>query len=198
MRYAVAVRPSSVNTPPVIIPKLVTDPVWSLDSWPVIVTLAGQEFQAPPMRALEWLEILMAGADFLDPATFTDHVFSDEDAEAILDLLWFGELDIEEFNDIVLELISEVSGRPWWVTMKLISSAKASWDFLGAELMLQGIKATEVSLSAWLDVVLLLILRNIDPEKATMFTSELEMPPPGVEMKLEEMEISAQQFLSMG
>ncbi len=150
------------------------------------------------MRALEWLELLMTGADALEPTTFVEHVFAEDDAEEILDLLWNGELDIEEFNDIVLELIGEVSGRPWWVTMKLISSAKGSWDFLGAELMLQGIRATEVSLSAWLDVVLLLILRNIDPDKATLFTSELEMPPPGVEMKPEELEISAQQFLSMG
>lgn len=198
VRCAVAVRQSSVNTAPVVVPKLVTDPIWSLDSWPVIVTFAGQEFQSPPLRALEWLEILMTGAEALDPNTFVEHIFSAEDAEEILDLLWNGELEIEEFNDIVLELIGEVSGRPWWVAMKLVSAARENWDLLGAELMLEGIKATEVSLSAWLDVVLLLILRNIDPEKATMFTSQLEMPPPGVEMKPEEMEMSAQQFLSMG
>jgi hypothetical protein len=58
-----------------------------------------------------------------------------------------------------------------------------------------------LSLAAWLDVMLVILIRCMDPKEVSMFVSRLELPPPS-EMaaeqdRVEEMEMSVEQFLSM-
>jgi hypothetical protein len=109
-------------------------------------------------------------------------------------------LDDADITRLGLDLIEAAGGRPWYISLRLIGVIKDNWGVLGAEILLRGVDATRLSLSAWLDVALLLTIRNMDPKDITMFTAQLEMVPPeeiqaGVEPQ--EMEMSRDQFLSM-
>ena len=190
-----AVRASSSPPPPVTVPRLVTDPIWSLQIWPVTFTLAGQDFTIPAIPASGWLEELMV--ENVNLIEVLEELLPWSELEELRDLMWEDAFTLPDLHDLLLEVISAVTGRPWWISMKLITAARLHWDFLGAELALRGVRADTISIAAWLDVALLTIIRNIDPEKATMFTSQLEMPPPGVTIEPEAMEISAEHFMSM-
>ena len=192
---AVRASSSAPPPPPVTIPKVVTDPIWSLRIWPVTFTVAGQDFTIPAIPASEWLELFMDNE--IEAPEILETLLASEDAERLRDLMWDDRFALTDLGDLLLEVISAVTGRPWWVALKLVATVRTQWDFLGAELVLQGVRADTISIAAWLDVALLTILRNIDPEKATMFTSQLEMPPPGVTIEPEAMEISAEHFMSM-
>jgi hypothetical protein len=111
------------------------------------------------------------------------------------ELLYNGTLDLEELYQTCLDLITLVSARPWWVTLRLIGVAEDSWDVLGAEMIFRHIDATQLSLSAWLDVLLLVTLRSMEPKDTTMFLMRLELPPETE--KPEEMEMSSGAFLAM-
>lgn len=176
-------------------PATVKDPVWSLQPWPVEVIFAGTRFEMPPLPAAEWLQVLLA--DDMDLADIFPGWLSEEEQELINDALFDGVVDMDQLYETCLELVTTVSGRPWWVALRLVSTARASWQVLGAEMLLKGVDASVLSLSGWLDVLLLLVMRNIDPKEAMMFTLKLEQPPPGVETKAPEPEMSASAFLSM-
>jgi hypothetical protein len=161
----------------------------------VTFTVAGQDFTIPAIPAAEWLELFMDNE--IEAPEILETLLASEDAERLRDLMWDDRFALTDLGDLLLEIISAVTGRPWWVALKLVATMRTQWDFLGAELVLQGVRADTISIAAWLDVALLTILHNIDPEKATMFTSQLEMPPPGVTIQPEAMEISAEHFMSM-
>lgn len=175
------------------VPKLNKDPVQSLWPLPVELTVAGQEFQIPALPAAEWLTILMVeDLDLSD--VFPGMV---KGAEGIEDLILAGRLGLDELEEIVLSIVEVASARPWWVTLRLVGVAQASWDLIGAELLLRGVDAARVSLSAWLDMVLLVTLRSMDPKEVQMFTMKLESPPPSVKVDEADMEMSAAQFMTM-
>jgi hypothetical protein len=105
---------------------------------------------------------------------------------------------IEDFYESYFDVISAVSARHWWVTLRLIGVAKDRWDVLGADLILRGADPSRLSLSAWLDVLMIVILQNIKSERANSFLMQLEAPPPGEELPPEDMEMTADAFLAMG
>lgn len=177
------------------VPALVKDPIWSLQPWPTEITFAGTRFELPPLPAVDWLQVLMA--EEMDLADIFPGWLSESEQDLINDALFDGAVDMDQLYETCLEALTIVSGRPWWVTLRLVSTARASWQVLGAEMLLKGVDAGALSLSGWLDVLLLLVMRNIDPKEAMMFTLKLEQPPPGVEVAAPEPEMSASAFLSM-
>ena len=179
--------PSSDNDR-VVVPHLNKDPIWSLKPWPATVTVAGLDIEIPALCAADWLAILMQAEPDLD-ALIADYMPEAEE------LLFEGTVSLEELYEVSLELIALVSARPWWVTLRLISVARGSWDVLGGEMSFRHIDATQISLSAWLDVLLLVTLRSMEPKDTTMFTMRLEAPPETEEA--EEPEMSAGAFMAM-
>ena len=116
-----------------------------------------------------------------------------------VDLLLMESIDADELTHLCLDVIALVSARPWWEALRLVTMARSSWSVLGAELILKGIRADEISLAAWLDVLLLTAIRTMDKDDVTMFTLQLEQPPPEETATVaEELEMSADAFLSMG
>lgn len=187
-------RTSSANLPEVprvIIPKQTTDPVWSLKPWPVTLEIAGQDWHIPAASAADWLSVLMPDPVDLDEVVRTMVT----DGEKLL----FDESVGVELEELVLEVITLVSGRPWWQALRMISVATANWNVLGGEMLYRGIIPDQVSLSQWLDVLLLVTIRSMDPKDVTMFTLQLERPPLDViDAVVEEPMMSRDQFLSMG
>lgn len=164
--------------------------MWSLKPWPVELELAGKTYTFPALPASDWLATLMV-AD-LDPD------------QVILDLCPGGHalllddsVDPDDLYASLLDVIEQVSGRRWWIALRLIGVIRTNWNVLGAEMFYRHIDPTVLSLSAWLDVMLVITIKAMDPKDVALFTSRLEVPPPGEEIELESMEMSAEQFLSM-
>ena len=122
-----------------------------------------------------------------------------EDQDHVFDMILNGSLAEVDFGELVLNIIAEVSGRPWWVALRLVNGARNGWSVVGADMLLRGVDATRLSFSGWLDVALLTMIKNIDQKKLTMFNLELEQPPPGEGSDAEsEPTMTASAFMSMG
>ncbi len=117
------------------------------------------------------------------------------------DLVYDGMLDLDVLYETLMEIISCASARPWWVALRLISVARFQWDILGPQLLERGADPNVLSLSAWLDVLLVTILSAMEPEKTTMFTMQLEAVPDLMVSDrdtFEDMEMDPSAFLSLG
>lgn len=152
------------------------------------------EYTIPAMCAADWLSLLM------DPGLTAEQVFPGllESAEQLEleDLLHAGKVDLEEFLNLGLEVISIASGRKWWVALRLVAVAQGSWEALGGDMMVKA-DPTKLSLAGWLDVLFTLIVRNIEDSKRTMFLMKLETVPEGWGDEPEEMEMSASAFMAL-
>ena len=187
--------PSVEQAPRVQIPKLITDPVWSLRPWPVQVTIGPLQVQIPALPAADWLAVLMANE--IDPEDIFPGLLEPEDMEAFEDALYAGEFGLDEYNRTFFEVIETVAARPWWVTLRLIGVVRDEWAVIGADLLAK-VDASALSLSGWLDVALASIMAHIEPESATMFTLQLEMPPPREVAKVQqELEMSPAEFMAL-
>jgi hypothetical protein len=181
------------EAPPYVIPKLVTDPVASLTPWPIEIQVGSVHAIIPATYAVDWLSILMVGDKLWLEDVFPGMTL---DPDAMEEALEAGQLDAVDFQDLALAAISSASGRPWWVALRLIETVRANWDQLGPEFVYRNIDATRVSLSAWLDVTMLLALKSVKQDQIPMFLAQLEAPPPGEEAA-DDGGMNADQFLSM-
>lgn len=145
------------------------------------------------MPAVDWLSILMA--ESFGPEDIFPGLLPDEDRLQVEDLLHTQALAVRDMWDLSLDILTEVSGRPWYVALRLVLVAKASWDALGGDL---AAIRSDASLGAWLDILFTLIVRNIEDSKRNMFLLKLELAPEGWGDKQQEaMEMSPDAFLAM-
>jgi hypothetical protein len=178
----------------VVVPSLNRDPVQSLQPWAVVVHCAGADVEIPALPATDWLVVLMA-----DPVQFDDifpGFLSGDDETWVEEQMLNGALSFNEFRETALAILETVSARRWWVTLRLVDVMKASWDVLGSRLILRGVDASKLSLSAWLDIALITILENMEPKDTQMFTMRLEQAP--TEEGEPEPEMDSSAFLALG
>lgn len=178
------------------VPNLVTDPTWSLCPWPVEVSVRGQAFTIPDRPAAWWLALLwdenMSLLDLFPGA------LDEADQEVIYDLMIDGHLALEDIQDLCLDIISLATGRKWWIALRLVGILRSHWATIGGEMLYRGMDASRMSLSGWLDVALLLIMRTFNKSQdATMFSLRLEQPPPGVEAEVEPDTMTEDAFMAM-
>ena len=177
------------QTPQIQVPRWDKDPVSSLRIHSVILDVAGRDVEIPAMSAADWLTVLMQ-----PDLTLNELLDVVPDVETIMGEV---ELGIDEWSDVCLEMISTVSARPWWITMKLVGIAVNSWDNLGAA-MLRRVDAEKVSLAAWLTIFLIVVIEALDPKDVTMTLARIEAPPPNVEREPEQTEMSVSDWLALG
>lgn len=109
------------------------------------------------------------------------------------------EIESEELRKLALSVIENAAGRKWWFAIRLINTVRSSWEVVGGEMVLQGIRAAEMPLGAWLDAALLTCVKGLEPDKITMFLSQLEVPPPdAADEEIAEMVMSPSEFMSLG
>lgn len=152
--------------------------------------LAGVVYAFPAKPAVDWLTVLMAEDLDLDRLIL-------ELCPTGSGLLFDESLDAQDLYDALLDVIEQVSGRRWWIALRLIKVIRENWNVLGAEMFFRNIDPARLSLSAWLDTMLVLTIRAIEPKEVAAFVMRLEAPPEGEETAAEEMEMSTEQFLSM-
>lgn len=184
--------PGTTDNGRVTVPKLNQDPVQSLRPLSVLVTVGSEEYEIPAMSAADWLSLLMAPE--MDLADVFPGLLPDEQMEY---MLFDSDLSMAEIADLATGIIATVSARSWWVALRLIDVARNSWDVIGGELTLKGVDPERLSLSSWLDVLLLVLLRNMDAKDIPMFTMRLEAPPPHLKDEVEEPTMSAEAFMAM-
>lgn len=177
------------------VPKTVVDATWSLRPYPAHFVLGGIAAEVPALPAVDWLEILMS--DEFAYMNIIPGLLREEDQPQFMDAILDGHITLEDIKEQVQELITTVGSRPWWVTFRIVGVMYNNWHTLGAEMLMRGADAERLSFSGWLDVALLLIMRNIDPKEATMFSMKLEMVPPEEVKSQPEPVMSASQFMSM-
>lgn len=175
---------------------VVADPIWSLRPWSVNVNIGPLLGAIPAQPAADWLVILMQ--DDIDLFDVVPGMCGPTFEEQVTDSLLLGRIELSQIRRAALDVISSVTGRPWWFSMRLIKTAVASWEVIGGELAIRGVDAERLSISAWLDASLLICLRSIESNKITMFMSQLEIAPPeeGADQE-ESMTMSADTFMSL-
>lgn len=184
------VSPSN-QTAPSPVPRTNRNPLSSLRPSPIVIILAGREVTIPALPAADWLEVLM------DPRFEFDDLFIElvpGGAQLLLED-WVQPEDMEELGLAILE---EVTARHWWIAMRLMGVIMDAWDVMGPEATFHNVDPNKLSLAAWLDAMLVLLMQRIQNDQQPMFVARLELPPPGEELPMEEFEISAEQFMAMG
>lgn len=192
-RCVVAGRAPASN--PLVLPQLVTDPIWSLRPWPVVVEFQGRSLEIPALPAADWLQVLMSdqGLYGIFPG-----LLRERDVDWVEERLFYDDLNVQALENLQLDVLSQVAGRPWYVAQKLVAVARGAWDTIGAELVMQA-DASRLSIAGWLDVLYLVILRAMDENKKQLFVSELGIPPVGYATEdPQEMEMSESAFLALG
>jgi len=177
------------------VPDLVKDPTWSLRPWPVDVTLRGLDLSIPALAAADWLAILMV--EQVDLADVLPGLSGEGADELLMDALLAGRLSIEEVNKTALKVLSLVSGRPWYVAVRIIATVRSSWSSLGGEFVLSGVDPAHVSLAAWLDTAYHILMGHMKENEANIFNAKLQMPEPGAEDENPVEDLTAQSFLAM-
>jgi len=183
--------PASETATRAPVPNLILDPIWSLRPWSTTLIIEGVSFEVPPLTAADWLSYFMLPEVDMDGFVMQFLPALEDEVNAL-------HVGADKLYEAILSLFEQVAARRWWVAIRLIQAARQSWHILGPELAFKGIDASKVSLSLWLDSVLLLMMRFMEAKDTTMFTMKLEMPPPGAEAQAEEMEMTADAFLSFG
>lgn len=180
--------------PQVVIPSHNQDPVWSLKPWPVELELAGQIYEFPAAPAVDWLAVLMEEEPDLDRILID---LCPQGLELVLDQA----IDTESLYGSLLDLIATVSARKWWITLRVIHVVRQNWHVLGPEMTMVGIDPQVLSLAAWLDAMMVVLIRAMDPKEVGLFVSRLELPPPSEvaaeQERVEEFTMTREQFLSM-
>lgn len=144
------------------------------------------------MYAADWLQLLMSD---VRPDDVFPGLLEEDDREFVEQQLHAGLLEYDDVQRLAMDIISTVCARPWWVAMRLIAVAKQSWDALGGDMA--KIDPERRPLAAWLDYLFLLLVRNIDDKKRTMFLLKLEAVPEGWGEEAKEPEMSADAFLAL-
>lgn len=178
------------------VPEQVTNAVASLRPFDTEIEVAREWVRVPARPAADWLELLMGPIELF---LIFPGLCDEEDREFVEDCLAQETVTAEEVDEATLDLIEAVSGRPWWVTLRMVNVAETKWGILGADMMLRGVDATRVSFAAWLDMLWMTIFKYLDEDKWTMFSTQIEIPPPEVAARqsIETMEMSSDSFTSL-
>jgi len=145
--------------------------------WPVSFTVAGIRVTVEALSAADWVGVLIN--DEGDPEL--ENLIDEQTMVLLLDKMIDGQLDPAVLHQRLREVLTVVSGRPWWVTMRILYSAQASWDTIGGYLVLHGVNPQDLSLQGFMDALLATLVRHIDPKDHASFFTKLKMPPKGVE-----------------
>jgi hypothetical protein len=175
------------------------DPLASLRMWGAGVVLGGVDFEVPPLPAARWLEVLLTPVP--DPEAWFPGLCAADVELAVWQLMESGGATQEEFEQVIWDVLEEVSGRPWWITTRLCGSVRAHWDWVGGALALRGVDPMRLPLGAWLDaayntMVDGIVERTQDLRKLADWNRALTAPPSSVARQVLDEKANADAFLA--
>jgi hypothetical protein len=159
------------------------DPVVSFEPVEVDVNLSGYTFTIAAIPAAVWVPILTG--DRIDGLDILPGLLTDQDQQRFDDLMFDGELELDQLAKTIYEIIAAASGHSWWWTMNLLSVVRGTngSQWLGE---MARYDASKMSLAGWVNALYALLVRNQKPEDRMRIDGELEMPPPGVDVEISE------------
>lgn len=128
------------------------------------------------MPASEWVAALLDD----DGITGLLDLFGENVADDVFDMLADGTVDLGTLNEAIYDIVTVVSGRPWWFTIRLIHMAAGAWDSIGGDLAYRGIRADLMPFATWMDALLRVVMDRISPDDRTSVLARLNAPPVGV------------------
>lgn len=160
------------------------DPTAHFAQYRVIVTLCDENFVVPAAPASTWLTIL--AAEELDGAQIIPGMLSQKDQERIDELLLDGELAVDDLLAGIKDVITNVSGHPWWWTIHLVSVLRGEH---GTQILgeMSRVRADEVSLANWLNSLYAMMVRYMKEQDKAQFDAQLDSPPADVQINTEEL-----------
>src|SRR5262245_54031741 len=96
------------------------DPIASLRIWGATWTGGGRDWEVPPLPASRWLEILMSERPNLEG--WFPGFLAPEQELAFWTARSAEEITDEEHRTGAEEILEQVSGRRWWMTMRMCAS----------------------------------------------------------------------------
>ena len=156
------------------------DPLAALTVQGVDVDLAGRWCHIPRRDAVAWLQHLLT--EDLNPEAVFPGLCEPEEEIAVLEHVITAGVTPKQMEQAFFDTLEAVTGRRWWVALRLLRSVRDSWDRVGGVLALHGITGRDVSVAFWLDAayaVILDALKEGDVANVGKFTSQLVSPPPG-------------------
>jgi hypothetical protein len=149
------------------------------------------------MDAAGWLELLLA-----EPIEYEELFPGLAGPQAVMDvnqMILSGAADSEDLERAILDLIEAVSGRSWWITLRLCFSIRAHWGSVGGEMARQGMHPWGMPLGYWLDgayaTMIELLLKGPKPKAAADWSRAIVQPPPQETRQIDEVE-NANAFLA--
>lgn len=149
----------------------------------VTVTLGDYDFVVPATSAAQWLSILTE--EDADGTQILPGMLSEQDQDLLTDLLLGEDVTVADLTGAIYDLITVVSGHPWWWTMGLLSSISGEH---GTQVLgeMARIDADQVSLGLWCNALYALFVRHMKEQDRIQFDAQLDTPPPGMEISPEE------------
>lgn len=138
---------------------------------PVPLRVGGRVFAVPWVPAARWVEV-RGEADVVG-------MMDAEDQDVLARLLLDGTLAVRSMKEAVQDVLSHVTGRPWWEGMRLLTLSTQP-ETLG-HLTLAGVDPWNRSAFEWCAAVYALHTRHADEKARAKFDFHLSIPPRGYE-----------------
>ena len=132
----------------------------------------GRRYTIPAMDAVDWM--VHIEGDRPDLYEIFPVLAGPEAVEHVEDALWEQRVTATDVGEIALTALTLAGDRPWWVTLRILASAREAWSIVGVN------RAVGMSLAGWLDEIWANIMRHIDPKKQAGWVSQIESVPKGV------------------
>ena len=161
------------------------DPLASLDISGAVIEWDGDLWRIPHKPAVDWLRILLA--DTIDEEDIFPGMCGDAAVLDVNERLMQGAPD--DIERLALEVLEVISGRRWWITLRLARVVRENWEMIGGTLALHGVDPRQVSLSWWLDAAYTVLIERLvgsDAKRAAEFTAALVATPPSERTEVDE------------
>lgn len=170
------------------------DPLASVAIWDAEVEIGGTGYLVAGRDAAEWLKVLLD--DPLDLAAVLPGMLSDDDQDTLEELLLGGQVAAKDVQEAALHLIGVASGREYWWTLRLLGAIRVHWVRLFGPLVASGMRLRGLPFGSFLDAIYHEATNNMKPEARRELDRELETPPPGEELEVDE-DQEASNFLAL-
>jgi hypothetical protein len=170
------------------------DPLASLEITSTYVTLAGRTYEVEGHPASDWVALILTGRTY----EILPGWIMDDDVDDLIDQLLDGTVSDEELTEATHDVMTIAAGRPYWYATQLIASVASthvSWATLHGRMVMRGVRANELSLSAWVDALYASCVEGIHEESDRQkFDQQMDTPPASVPIDEEE---EGQAFLAL-
>ena len=136
------------------------DPLASMRCWAITVELGGREFDIPALPAVDWWPVLLDASPF----GMVDLLKSTE-GEELDAMLLDGRVTHAEMSQVLMDAISEATGRTFHASFVLATVAAMHWPVVGGQLARDGFRWDVLPIGAALDAVHSVIVDSFPSDK---------------------------------